>query len=209
MQLSFRQNLPQTEISVSKKNLKIHFNPKFFWGIAAILALIFFGIIFNLDKKENKEQKNKTKLEILKAKIRDGQSLEENEKKTFCELLWVVEKKAVADCENLSLANYLLIIEHEAIFPNTHKVLAKKLGIKMDSFEIVKPNILIKKFYKPINLSNRFKKIVLDVKNPDVGYWNENYLAFKPSRTRTQNLTSDFEVYIFVTFDSVKTLLNR
>jgi len=207
MQLSFKQNLPQTDISVPKKNLEINLNPKFFFGIAFIFIVIFLGIIFNLDKQESKEQKNKTKLENLKAKIRNSENLENKEKIEFCNLLWVIEGIAIDNCENLSVEQYKLVITNRAIFPTNHQILAKKLDIEIDDFEDVKQNILVKNFYESINLPNKFKKNILEVRNPDVGYWNRDYLAFRPSKNK--KVAKKFELYFFVAFDSIQKKLNK
>jgi len=174
MQLSFKQNLPQTEISVSKKTLKTHLNPKFFFGIAFIFVVIFLGIIFNLDKKESKEQKNKTKLENLKTKIKNGESLEENEKIEFCNLLWVIEGVAIDNCENLSVEQYAKFVKEYKMYQFLdEKILRKRFEV--DDFERLKKDEILPKYYHPIRVKDNIKKYLKDsVNNPNVGYWGKD-----------------------------------
>jgi hypothetical protein len=209
MYLTFKQ-IKKTESATnfSKPNLSSDFKPKFFMVLGLVL-MILFGIYWFMAKPD-KAEKQRTELNNLKTKVKSGEELDENQRKSFCELLWLVEKTAVADCEKLTLGQMQMLIKYKAkaIRPK-ETILEKRFNLSDDKdkdFHAIKKGLT--KNFDTLNFQEKANKARKIITNPDCGFWGENneYLFFRPSKAYQKGEKNNFTDYNFFTFELIDSL---
>jgi hypothetical protein len=181
--------------------------------IGFVLFLLFLATLFYFfasDKHQSesgKVEKYRTELNNLKNKIKNGEELNEGERNRFCELLWLVERIGINNCQCLARDELLFFVKNQTKIKIP--VSAKEFGMGTD-FEERKQDILLPDIYEKLLLEENIKRQIFKIcKNPDVGIWTENrFVLFTPSKSNhsahNRSKNNNFVIYTFQSLDKIK-----
>lgn len=176
--------------------------------VLTFLVTLFY--FFSSDKHQSesgKVEKYRTELSNLKNKIKNGEELNEGERNRFCELLWLVERIGINNCQCLARDELLFFVKNQTKIKIP--VSAKEFGMGTD-FEERKQDILLPDIYEKLLLEENIKRQIFKIcKNPDVGIWTENrFVLFTPSKSNhsahNRSKNNNFVIYTFQSLDKIK-----
>jgi len=181
--------------------------------IGFVLFLLFLATLlyfFASDKnlsESGKVEKYRTELNNLKNKIKNGEELNEGERNRFCELLWLVERIGINNCQCLARDELLFFVKNLKDFVFPDKVQKFNLNLNDREFELFKQKTLLPKFYN--NADNKYRKQMQKLSvNPDVGIWtHKRFVVFRPSQSNkflgTEHLKEKFILYTLQPIDEI------